>query len=104
MAVSKIQARKTAQSVNIGETVKTDLLDVANTEVTITFNSVAEKVSFQASDTLAGDVTFSLDGQNFGNTTAIGGANAIVSFNTHNIRVIKVTRSGGSGKLTIAAK
>ncbi len=104
MAYSKKQSKLARQSVSIGDSEVTGTLDGTTTTETITLSCVAEKVSFQGSGTLAGNVTFSIDGVNFGNSTAIGAANAIVTFNTHMVKVVKVTRTGGTGKLAILAK
>lgn len=104
MSFNQNESKKVSQSVKLGESANTVLLDASTTESIITFSSVVEKVSFQGSGDLTGNVTFSLDGQNFKDSTAIGAANAIVSFTSHNFRVAKVTRTGGSGKLTFSAK
>ena len=104
MGYSKKQAKTVRQPVLVGDTQVTGTLDGTTTVETVTLSCVAEKVSFQADGTLAGNVTFSIDGVNFGNSTAIGGSNAIVTFSTHMVKVLKVTRTGGTGKLHILGK
>lgn len=104
MAITKAQARQVRQPSLVGDMAITATLDGTTTTEIITFSAVAEKVSFQADGDLAGTVEFSIDGVNFKNSTAIGATNAIVTFNTHMSKVIRVTRSGGSGKLHVLAK
>jgi hypothetical protein len=81
----------------------TGLMDATNTVEIIELAIDAEKVSFQADGSLAGTVEFSISGIDYVNSTAIGGANAIVTFNTHMVSSLRVTRTGGSGKLHVLA-
>lgn len=104
MAIPKKYSRLARQKVAVGESAKTETLDASNPTEVIRLAGVAEKVSFQAFGTLVGTVTFSVDGTNFADSTAIAGSNAIASFNSHNVLSIKVTRTGGSGFLAVAAK
>lgn len=104
MGYSKKQSRQSRQSVSIGDSEVTGVLDATNTIEIVALSCVAEKVSFQASGDLAGTVEFSIDGVNFKNSTAIGSTNAVVTFNTHMSKVLRVTRTGGSGRLAILAK
>ena len=78
-------------------------LDAVNTTEIVELAIDARAVSFQASGTLAGTVEFSINGVNWVNSTAIGAANAIVTFNTHVVAKLRVTRTSGSGKLHILA-
>lgn len=104
MAYSKKDVASVKQPIRTGEKIISSVLDASITTEIIEFGDVASKVSFQASGDLAGNVEFSLDGENFKNTTAIGASNAIVSFNTHNVSAVKITRSGGSGSVVFACK
>lgn len=104
MGYSKKQAKSARQSVSIGDSQVTGTLDGTTTTENLTLTCVAEKVSFQADGDLAGTVEFSIDGVNFKNSTAIGASNAIVTFSTHMVKVLKVTRSGGTGKLHVLGK
>lgn len=104
MGLSKKDARRLRQPTLVGDMQVTGTLDGTTTTETLTLSCVAEKVSFQADGDLAGTVEFSIDGINFKNSTAIGATNAIVTFNTHMVKVLKVTRSGGSGKLHVLGK
>ena len=92
------------QPVNITDSRVTGTLDAATASEIITLAVAAEKVSFQASGTLTGNVLFSIDGINFTNTTAIGGSNAIVTFSSHLVKVLRVDRVAGTGKLHILAR
>lgn len=104
MAITKAQARKVRQPSLIGDIAMTAVLDVTTTSEIVEFSCVAEKVSFQADGDLAGNVEFSIDGVNYKHTTAIGATNVIVTFNTHMCKSIKVTRTGGTGRLHILAR
>jgi hypothetical protein len=104
MTLDRRQREKVTQQVKTGSRLTSTLLDASSTVDIITFGTVAEKVSFQGDGDLAGTVEFSIDGINWKNSTAIGATNAIVSFNTHNSAAIRVTRSGGSGRLHVAIK
>ena len=103
MGYTKKQSRQARQPVLVGDSQVTGTLTTGQSEI-VTLSVVAEKVSFQASGSLAGTVEFSLDGVNFKNSTAIGASNAIVTYSTSLCKVLKVTASGGSGKLAILAK
>lgn len=103
MAVSKIQARKVRQPVLIGDLAISTTLDATTTTDIIELSSIAEKVTIQSDGTLAGNVEFSINGINFFSSTAFT-ATTPVTYSTNLIRVIKVTRTGGSGKLHIVAR
>jgi len=92
------------QKIQTGYSISTEELDAANAEEIIRLHFPAEVVSFQASGTLAGTLEFSLDGVNWKNSTAIPGSNDVDSFSTDLVLAIRVKRTGGAGKLTIAAK
>lgn len=104
MGYSKKDVQSIEQPVRTGDKSITGLLDGTTTVQTITFGDVFSKVTFQASGDLAGNVTFSVDGINFKDTTAIGASNAMISFSTHNVCAARVTRTGGSGKVSFACK
>jgi len=104
MTLERRQREKVTQQVKIGSRLSSVALDGTTTTDTITFGTVAEKVTFQADGDLAGTVEFSVDGKTWDDSTAIGAANVMVSYSTHNVTSMRVTRSGGSGKLFVAAK
>jgi hypothetical protein len=94
------------QRVATGQKSATAVLDGSTSDLTvevIRFGGAMEKVSFQASGTLTGTIEFSISGENWTSSTAIPGANAIASFNTHNIEGVRVTWTGGVGQLFVAA-
>lgn len=91
------------QRVATGQKSATEVLDGTTTVEIIRFGGAMAKVSFQASGTLLGTIEFSISGLNWVSSTAIPAANAIGSFNTHNIEGVRVTRTSGTGQLFIAA-
>ena len=103
MAVTKEQARKVRQAVQTDDLSLSIALDGTTTIDTRIFSVVAEKVSWQSDSTLAGTVEFSINGTDFFGSVAFA-ATAPGSYNTHLIRAIKITRTGGAGKLHLLAK
>lgn len=103
MAVTKIQARKVRQPVLIGDLAISKTLDAIITTDIVELSSVAEKVAVQSDGTLAGTVEFSINGVTFFGSTAFT-AGAAVTYSTNLVRVIKITRTGGTGKLHIVAR
>ena len=95
---------KAVQKVKTGVKYSTVTLDATTTTEEFHNIGVLEKVTFQASGTLVGTVEFSLDGTQWTSSTAIGAVGTLVSFSTHIIAAIKVNRTAGSGKLSIAGK
>lgn len=103
MAVTKIQARKVRQPVLIGDLAISKILDGTTTTETIQLSSVAEKVTVQSDGTLAGNVEFSVNGVDFFGSTAFT-ATVPATYSTNLVKVLKVTRTGGSGKLHVVAR
>ena len=101
MAYSKEQVQRAKQSVRTGTKLVTPTLDATTTVHIFTLGGCASKASFQGTTGLTGTVEFSVDGVTFGGSAAI--ATALTSYNTHNFCAIKVTRTGGSGTVSIAA-
>lgn len=95
------EAAQAKQRVSSGTAIATAVLDASNTTEDLRFPTGA-KVSFQATGDLAGTILFSISGEEYVSSVAIPAANALGSFNTHNVCGIRVTRSGGSGQLFIA--
>ena len=104
MAISKQQAQATKQAVKLGQSYVTGTLDGTTSVEDVKLAYPAQKVSFQGSADLAGNLTFSLDGVNFGNSTAIAGTNGVATYSTHMVAVIRVTRTGGTGKVCIVCQ
>jgi hypothetical protein len=103
MAITKAQASKVRQPTKVGDQQSTGTLDGTTTTETIQLGIVAEKVTVQSDGTLAGNVQFSTNGVDFYTTTAFT-ATTPVTYSTHLITAIKVTRTGGTGKLSISAR
>jgi hypothetical protein len=103
MGITKKESQLSRQLINTGAKMATDSLDASTTVNIVRFGTPVAKVSFQGSDTLAGTIEFSINGVNWTGSTAIPGSNAIGSFATHNVTAVRVTRTSGSGFLTIAA-
>ena len=103
MAVTKIQARKVRQPTLVGDLAISKALDAVTTSDIIELSSVADKVTVQSDGSLAGTVEFSINGVDFFGSAAFT-ATAPLSYSTHLVRLIKVTRTGGAGKLHIVAR
>ncbi len=103
MAYSKKDILDAKQSVRTGVRTATAELSVSNPgpEI-IDLGDVCAKVTFQSDGNLTGTIEFSVDGKTWGNSTAL--ATAMTSFNTHNVCAVRVTRSGGTGKVSIGGK
>jgi hypothetical protein len=104
MGLDYKKREKAVQKVKSGVKYSTGTLDATTTTEEFHDIGVLEKVTFQANGTLAGTVEFSLDGSQWSSSTAIGAVGALVTFSTHLVCAIKVTRTGGTGKLAIAGK
>lgn len=100
------EAQQARQKVATGTKTATNVLDGLTPETTvevIRFGGAMSKVSFQATGDLAGTVEFSISGMNWFTSTAIPAANGPASFTAHNVDGVRVTRTGGTGQLFIAA-
>jgi hypothetical protein len=103
MAVTKEQARKVRQPVHTGDLSLSIALDGTTTIDTRILSIVAEKVSWQSDASLAGTIEFSINGTDFFGSVVFA-ATVPGSYSTHLIRAIKITRTGGAGKLHLLAK
>lgn len=102
MAITKTQARKVRQPVLTGDYSLSETLDAATTQETLTLSLAAEKVTVQSDGNLAGTVEFSVNGVNFFSSTAFT-ATTPVTYSANLVRVIRITRTSGAGKLHILA-
>lgn len=102
MAVSKQQARKVRQPVLTGDLFLTGTLDGTTLTEIVLLSSVAEKISVQSDGSLAGTVEFSINGTDFFGSAAFV-ATVPISYNTHLVRAVRVTQTGGTGKLHLLA-
>jgi hypothetical protein len=97
------QVQSVRQRVATGQKDATGVLDGTTTVEVIRLGGAMSKISFQATGSLQGTIEFSLSGENWVSSTAIPAANAIGSFNTHNVEGVRVTRTSGTGQLFIGA-
>ena len=85
-----------------GTKISTEELSADPAVEIIRFGGVPAKVSWQARGDLAGNIEFSLTGDTYFNSTAFV-AGVPGSYNAHNVLSIRVTRTSGTGTLTISA-
>lgn len=86
-----------------GDTITTSVLSASTTEEVISIANPGSVIAWQSKDTLAANIEISLNGTDYisaGTATAAG----ISSFNTHPVRFVKVTRTGGEGKLVLVVR
>lgn len=102
MGFDKKERSKTRQLNSTGAVLSSIVLDGTTTEEVINLGIAASKVSYQSTDTLAGNISFSINGQDFFDLTAFT-ATVQASYSAHNVVAIKVTRVGGSGRMVISA-
>jgi hypothetical protein len=103
MAISKSQARKVRQPVLLGDLHITGILDATTTSEIIELSSIAEKITIQSSDSLAGNIELSVNGKDFVAGPVFTAA-AIVTYSSNLVRIIKVNRTSGSGRLSLIAR
>lgn len=102
-AIQKADSQQKRQLTGIGDIQSIQITGDGVYEVEL--GIVAEKISFQATGTVAGTVEFSLTGVDYKNSTAIGGSQAIVTYSTSLAKKLKITTTGGgTGRLVIAGK
>jgi hypothetical protein len=102
MAISKERARSVKHAVLCGDEKLSGVLDGTNTVEILELTGPASKVTVQTSDTLAITAEYSLNGITFFGSQAAA-AGVPVSYSTHNIGSIKVTRTAGTGRVTVLA-
>lgn len=103
MAISKKQINSKLRSVGFGEILVTETLDATNTEEILTIANPSGQLSFQRNGDLECTVDFSLNGQDYPAGLQLVIADAtIYNFSTSVVKVLKVTRTAGSGKLIVA--
>jgi hypothetical protein len=107
MAVTKQQARKVRQPVVISDHAITGVLDGTTTQEVLVLSIVAERMTVQSDGTLAGNLEVSVNGTNWhsaGSFLANALTNATFSGPDHLFRAVRITRTGGSGKLHLVVK
>jgi hypothetical protein len=103
MAITKAQARRVRQPTFVGDLEVTGTLSANPSVEILELSSIAEKITVQSSGTLAGNLEISVNGTDWLAATAFV-ATTIVSYNTHLIRLVRVTRTGGTGRLHLIAR
>lgn len=102
MAITKAQARKVRQPTLSGDYALSAALDAAMLVDIVSLSCASQMITVQSDGNLAGTIEISINGQNFGAPIAFA-ANVMVSYSTNLVRVIRVTRTGGAGRLHVAA-
>lgn len=100
MAISKAQARSVKHAVLAGEEQISAFLDATTTVHVFELTGPAQKVTVQSSGDLAFTAEYSCNGSNFFGTQAVA-ANVPYSYTTHVVAVVKITRTAGSGKVSL---
>jgi hypothetical protein len=102
MSLDKKERSKTRQLISTGAVLSSNELDGTTTEEVINLGIAASKVSYQSTKTLAGNISFSINGKDFFDSTAFT-ATVQASYITHNVVAVKVSRTGGTGRMVISA-
>ncbi len=103
MAYSKKDIADAKQAVRTGVKLATTEMSAASPDPQVVeLGDVCAKVTFQSDGNLAGTIQFSVDGKTWSATSPL--AAAMTSFNTHNVCACLVTRTSGTGKVSIAGK
>ena len=103
MGYKKDEVKRLRQPVGLDDLVSTGTLDATNLIELINLSMVTSKISYQRVGTLECTVEVSLNGADFESATAVTTA-ALTSYSSHNIKLIRVTRTAGSGRLVIGAR
>lgn len=103
MAYSKKDILDAKQAVRTGvKTASTEMSAAAPDPQDIDLGDVCSKVTFQSDGNLAGTIAFSVDGKTWSSTVPL--AAAMTSYNTHNVCAVRIVRTSGTGKVTVAGK
>lgn len=103
MGYSKKEARKAREKVSVSDMVSTETLDATTTVEIVQLGVPADKVSWQSDGTLAGTVEVTINGVTWVASTAFT-ATVIGTYSASLVKALRITRTGGSGKLHILAK
>lgn len=100
MAISKQQARTTKHAVLAGEEQLSTTLDGTTTVYVFELTGPSQKVTVQTSGTLAITAEYSCNGSTFFGSQAAA-AGVPVSYSTHVVAVVRVTRTAGTGRVSL---
>lgn len=102
MSIAKAQSRKLREAVLVTDSqISTTMVSAADNQ-DISLSIVAQKVTVQCSGNLVVAVTVSANGKDFlsaGSATAAAPA----SYNTHNVAVVHLAWTSGSGQASVLA-
>ena len=101
MAITKAKARSVKHAVLSGDEQATVTIDGSTVSVAlIELTGPSQKVSVQGSGTLAYTVDYSINGINFFGSQAVS-ATSPYTYSTHNVAVIRITWTSGTGRVTV---
>lgn len=103
MSVSTAQASKARQRTSNGD-IQDATLDATNTTADLILGITAEKVTYTMNGTLTGNISFSINGKDFYSSTALAATGVPTTYNTHLVKVVRITRTAGSGQVVVACK
>lgn len=86
-----------------GDILTTDVLNAVDTEEILSIANPGEVIAWQCNGSLVCDVEVSLNGADFV-AAGTGAVATIASFSTHPVRFVKITRTGGEGKLVLVTR
>lgn len=97
------EAKAIRQKVDVKSKVISSLLNATTTTQDIELAIVGQKITVQADGDLTYTILISINGENYlaGAVITTTSANEIASYTTHLVSNIRITRTGGSGKVTI---
>ena len=101
MDIGKAQTRLIRDKIDGTDSALTATLNAGNTVATIELGVVARQITLQATGDLAGTFTVSANGSNFVTGGSLAAANGLATYNSNSVKVVQITRSGGSGTVTI---
>lgn len=97
------EAKKIRQRIKTAEKFLSSFLDGTTTTTIINFSTAASKFTVQADGDLTFTVNVTVNGKDFTVAADItsAAANAISSYSTNIVSGIKITRTAGSGEVTV---
>lgn len=102
MAIEKQKARKARHAVLAGDKQLSVELSASVTTAIVELGMVAQKVTLQGNGTVAGTFEVTANGTDWvaGGNIAVGTLN---SYSSHNCIAVRLTRTGGTGKVVVLA-
>lgn len=100
--LTKKESTRSRQRTMTGDKQFTGVLDGTTTTETIQLGMVAQKITVQGKDGLAGDIEVSANGTDFVAAGSFTTA-ALTTYSTHLCVAVRITRTSGTGKASILA-